>query len=578
MAKEFYTKTYMEDNTVSIPVRSSFTDLTGNTYGKIRVIAWGGMRQNKKRNQWWCKCSCGDTDYFLVDANSLKKNLTTSCGCNYKSNGTDRFTKQDFEEKLDKRYEVLHYSGMDRKCTVQCFTCGDKEDQLTGYSVRQRGLWCSCKGGNKVNEKRDKIIQWISSFDYKLLPDLEVTTSSKLIDIQCIHCGNIKRGVVFHAISHKCICLSSTLRVEQPSGVYLLQDKLNLSYFKIGKAYNPYTRVKQIQKSVDKSEYNHKWFIKGIKWFATEYVAYSVEHLYHHFFKDKTLYGYKNTKNRDVVEFDGAGETFILCKEDFENFNRDNKDLLNYLEVNKPEIIIKRPFLPSTHVLLSKNNVDGVFIPNKKYLLGKLGYENTLSNIAVIAEMRGIKDIAQQLKNKNKTLDIYGVPYLSYSDFYEQHLHFKHEDVDLSLFLDRARSKKIDAYDSLIQPRKKVKRATTKDLKGNVISFRDAYRQYKPLCSYATMVNLLKKGVPLEEVLEYIPDNRFTPIYLYKGRYYSGRGLYDVLNCTIKRHTFTQRVSNGWSAEIASFVPEDNNRPYRILSKDIYKYYPNYPF
>ena len=81
MAKVFYTEDFMKDNTYPTPKRLNFKDITGNEYGKVKVISWAGNKiygdWKYKRNVWWAKCGCGSTEYFLVDRKSLEKGLTT---------------------------------------------------------------------------------------------------------------------------------------------------------------------------------------------------------------------------------------------------------------------------------------------------------------------------------------------------------------------------------------------------------------------------------------------------------------------------------------------------------------------
>ncbi len=52
-------------------------DLTGETFGKLKVIGLAGTRDS--RSLWDCLCECGNTKQVL--SNVLHNHHTTSCGC-----------------------------------------------------------------------------------------------------------------------------------------------------------------------------------------------------------------------------------------------------------------------------------------------------------------------------------------------------------------------------------------------------------------------------------------------------------------------------------------------------------------
>ena len=576
MSKEFHIESYMVKNTVEIPNRPSFSDLGGGKFGKLEVISWGGLRHNRKRNQWWCKCSCGDTGYFLTDASSLKKGLTTSCGCNYKDNGKDKMRGNAYlEDRIDPRYKVRGYRGMEHKCTVICTVCGDSTGEYTGYSIRQRGLFCSCKETDKLETKTLGIEKFISNHDYKLVCRSSITLESQVVDVQCKHCGHITLDVLPHEVDSKCLCTLGVKPNDKASSVYLLRDQNNPSYFKVGKADNPYTRVKQIQNSSVKEGYDHKWQIKGVKWFASDKVAFHVEHLYHKYFKGKELYKYKCDRSRGTLEFDGAGETFILAVSDFDNFNNGNKVLLDYLAINEPKLVLKKGFNTNVNRLFTKNNVTGIFIPSTPYLLHKLGYKDTYTSRQCLSTNGSIESVREALsKIKSLEIEIDGELYLSAQDFFEQHLHLRGTDVNLKLFKDRYLNKKWDAYNSISESRKKKAHYKVLDLDGNSVTFTELYTKYKPLCSYQTMRDKIESGMSLSEVVNYVPKYSCTKVYRLNGRYYSNQNLYHALGCNLKRPTFYNRLGRGWDIHLAALIPENNRLPYRIFSKDLISAYP----
>lgn len=77
---------------------SKFTDLTGNKYGRLKVIcrAKDILRGNRPRTAFECKCDCGTVK--IIDAGDLKSGRINSCGClkseiTSKRMGTHRLTK-----------------------------------------------------------------------------------------------------------------------------------------------------------------------------------------------------------------------------------------------------------------------------------------------------------------------------------------------------------------------------------------------------------------------------------------------------------------------------------------------------
>lgn len=64
-------------------------DLTGERFGRLRVIRRNGSSQHKKA-LWLCRCDCG-TEVSVVSA-SLRSGLTESCGCLQRELAADRNT------------------------------------------------------------------------------------------------------------------------------------------------------------------------------------------------------------------------------------------------------------------------------------------------------------------------------------------------------------------------------------------------------------------------------------------------------------------------------------------------------
>ncbi len=56
-----------------------FHDLTGQTFGRLRVLAFKGFTEKTHRSQFLCACECGQIVITL--GNSLVCGKARSCGC-----------------------------------------------------------------------------------------------------------------------------------------------------------------------------------------------------------------------------------------------------------------------------------------------------------------------------------------------------------------------------------------------------------------------------------------------------------------------------------------------------------------
>ena len=69
---------------MDIPKHKTFKDLTGQTFGRLTVVAYAGKL--KGQHHWGCQCRCGGTK--VVYRGSLKNGTSTSCGCVHKEKVT----------------------------------------------------------------------------------------------------------------------------------------------------------------------------------------------------------------------------------------------------------------------------------------------------------------------------------------------------------------------------------------------------------------------------------------------------------------------------------------------------------
>lgn len=66
---------------------SNFIDETGNIYGFLTVLYKTPFKSNSNKTLWHCKCECGNEIDVLGE--SLRNNLTKSCGCKSKELNSD---------------------------------------------------------------------------------------------------------------------------------------------------------------------------------------------------------------------------------------------------------------------------------------------------------------------------------------------------------------------------------------------------------------------------------------------------------------------------------------------------------
>lgn len=84
-------------------------DLSLKTFGELTVMS--EHHSDGKHLYWNCICKCGNTT--IVSGDSLKRGVTTSCGCVNKKLAKDRFTKHG--KSKTRLYHI--WTGMIYRCT-----------------------------------------------------------------------------------------------------------------------------------------------------------------------------------------------------------------------------------------------------------------------------------------------------------------------------------------------------------------------------------------------------------------------------------------------------------------------------
>lgn len=575
MAKNFYTEEFVKDNTYEVPTRKSFKDLTDKNFGKVKVISWAGINKygdwKSKRNVWWCKCSCDETDYFLVDRPSLEKGLTTSCGCNYRNNGGHKtMSARNASDTLLDNYKVLSYSGRNHPCKVQCSICNDTKEFSTFYSAQQQGIWCSCKD-------RDYVVKsMVENVNYTFIRRLPANR----IEASCNSCGSLRNSYANTANwVDECPCKYDVdMNDSTPACVYFNIDELNPTYYKIGKAIEPYSRLNQVMSSVNKEGYGdkHRFKIKHVKWFANKYVALQVESMYHQWLKDKSVYGFKGTKGSENV-FDGSSELFDVTKEDIEEFNKIYKSTVDYFEKDKPEYVISKDFRNSSNIQKPKGKLGvDVWFPRIGKLYEYMHIERAPWKDEIINESKSLIEAYLKIKKKEKALlriiEVDGESYFGLEDFYQQWMHLA--GTHFNNFRDRFYNKGKDIWSSLTEGSIRKKKNKFIDTDGLEKPLTEIYRRHKPLMSYNTFKGYILRGESIESLINKVPNMNTTKVYLYKGKYYSNMQLLESLQVNCEKNTFYSRIDNGWDIDIARLVPSSNTHPYKTLLSSLENIYP----
>ena len=92
----------------------SMLDLTGQTFGRLKVIRRAGVTANRKV-LWECQCECGTT--CTVRTAQLRSGKTQSCGCRRKELALEACTKHGCAGRGRESKEYRIWQGMIERCT-----------------------------------------------------------------------------------------------------------------------------------------------------------------------------------------------------------------------------------------------------------------------------------------------------------------------------------------------------------------------------------------------------------------------------------------------------------------------------
>lgn len=92
--------------------KSFVRDISGNRYGKLVVIEFSHISEDRKRTYWKCKCDCGKE--IITRGDGLKSGHTSSCGCYNKEIVSKTKGATTHGMTNDRIYKI--YCGMKNRC------------------------------------------------------------------------------------------------------------------------------------------------------------------------------------------------------------------------------------------------------------------------------------------------------------------------------------------------------------------------------------------------------------------------------------------------------------------------------
>lgn len=113
-------------------------DLTGQTYGRLTVLAYAGAAKNGNAT-WLCQCSCGNKT--VVDGYRLRKGTTTSCGC-YRREVMSKAIRSNPKTaaKIGQKDQFAKTEGVNLAATLSLRS--SNQSGVTGVSFdKQAGKW-----------------------------------------------------------------------------------------------------------------------------------------------------------------------------------------------------------------------------------------------------------------------------------------------------------------------------------------------------------------------------------------------------------------------------------------------------
>lgn len=97
-----------------MPTHPNFRDLTGQTFGKLLVVAYAGQNPKRKGSLWHCRCDCGVKR--TTSTSDLTSGNTKSCGCLHGEVLIERNTKHGHSTREATTPEYRAWQHMIQRC------------------------------------------------------------------------------------------------------------------------------------------------------------------------------------------------------------------------------------------------------------------------------------------------------------------------------------------------------------------------------------------------------------------------------------------------------------------------------
>jgi hypothetical protein len=107
-------------------------EMTGKTFGRLKVINRAPNKGKYKRVAWYCKCNCGNLT--TVIGAYLRNGNTTSCGC-FKNSSESKHKTHGLSKKIS---EYAAWENMKRRCY---YTKSNRYEYYGGRGITVCNRW-----------------------------------------------------------------------------------------------------------------------------------------------------------------------------------------------------------------------------------------------------------------------------------------------------------------------------------------------------------------------------------------------------------------------------------------------------
>ncbi len=119
---------------MDVPTIRKIKDLTGQTFGRLLVVGFGGLKD--LRAVWECQCSCGRL--VTMRSSTLRKGHAVSCGCYSAEQTRERATKHGHTTRGEMSSEYTSWHSMKQRCNDQN---KDNYERYGGRGIRICEQW-----------------------------------------------------------------------------------------------------------------------------------------------------------------------------------------------------------------------------------------------------------------------------------------------------------------------------------------------------------------------------------------------------------------------------------------------------